>query len=198
MSEQDNVEVVRDLYASFGKADIPAILGALTAETRMHHSGSPDTVPWGSRTYTGPEEWGKFFSELNEALEPDPSRPSTASQKVTEWSPSGTTASGRERPARASSRTGPWPGPSKMASLSTSGCSRTRKHTLGFETLTGPTRPAGTMQFSSEGEATRVDFEMELNPCGFMRLKAPLIERQVQHSNDDYLERFKQILEGQR
>lgn len=71
MSEQDNVEVVRNLYAAFGKGDVPAILAALTPETRMHHSGSSDTVPWGSRTHTGAEEWGKFFSELNEALEPE-------------------------------------------------------------------------------------------------------------------------------
>jgi uncharacterized protein len=70
MSEQDNVEVVKDLYAAFVKSDIPSILAALSPEARMHHAGSPETVPWGSRTHAGPEEWGRFFSELNETLEP--------------------------------------------------------------------------------------------------------------------------------
>ena len=50
-------------------------------------------------------------------------------------------------------------------------------HRLGFETLSGPMRPAGTMVFRSEGQATQVDFEMMLNPSGWMKLLAPVIER---------------------
>jgi uncharacterized membrane protein len=68
-------------------------------------------------------------------------------------------------------------------------------HTLGFETLSGPMRPAGTMRFSPDGESTRVTFEMFLNPRGFMRLVAPIIERQVRRGDIDHLERFKGILE---
>ncbi len=67
--------------------------------------------------------------------------------------------------------------------------------TLGFETLSGPMRPAGTMRFSSDGEDTRVSFEMVLNPRGLLRLMAPIIERQVQRSTKADLERFKEILE---
>lgn len=75
MSEQENVQVLKDLYASFGQGDIPSILSNLTPETRMHHAGSPATVPWGSQTHTGPDEWGQFFSELNDVLEPESFEP---------------------------------------------------------------------------------------------------------------------------
>jgi uncharacterized protein len=71
MSKQDNVEVVKDLYAAFVKGDVPSILAALAPEARMHHAGSPETVPWGSRPDTGVEEWSRFFSELNESFEPE-------------------------------------------------------------------------------------------------------------------------------
>jgi uncharacterized membrane protein len=67
---------------------------------------------------------------------------------------------------------------------------------LGFETISGPMRPAGTMRFRSEGEATRVDFEMALNPRGLMKLLAPVIERQVQKANTGHLALFKQRLEA--
>ena len=50
---------------------------------------------------------------------------------------------------------------------------------LGFETLSGPMRPTGLMVFRAEGDDTRVDFEMALNPRGWMRLLAPIIERRV-------------------
>ncbi len=71
MSEQYNVEVVKDLYSAFVKDDVPSILATLAAEAQMHHSGSPETVPWGSRTHTGPDEWSGFFGELNDTFEPE-------------------------------------------------------------------------------------------------------------------------------
>jgi uncharacterized membrane protein len=71
-------------------------------------------------------------------------------------------------------------------------------HTLGFEALSGPMRPAGTMRFSPEGESTRVAFEMTMNPRGLLRLMAPIIERQVQRTTTKDLERFKAILERDR
>ena len=70
-------------------------------------------------------------------------------------------------------------------------------HVLGFETLSGPMRPAGTMRFSSEGDGTRVTFEMALNPRGLMRLIAPVIERRVQRTNTEHLDRFRENLERQ-
>lgn len=67
---------------------------------------------------------------------------------------------------------------------------------LGFETLTGPMRPAGTMTFSAEGDATRVDFEIEINARGLLKLMSPLIAKQVQKANVEHLEKFKANLEA--
>lgn len=67
---------------------------------------------------------------------------------------------------------------------------------IGFETLTGPMRPAGTIAFTAEGDATRVDFAMAMNPRGFMKLLAPMIERKVQQANTEHLAKFKEILES--
>lgn len=69
---------------------------------------------------------------------------------------------------------------------------------LAWEILSGPMRPAGTMRFSLEGTSTRVDFEMELNPRGLMKLMGPLIERQGQKINAEHLAKFKEILEHPR
>jgi uncharacterized membrane protein len=69
---------------------------------------------------------------------------------------------------------------------------------LGFETLSGPMRPAGTMSFRSEGEATRVDFEMALNPRSLMKVLAPVIARRVQKDTAGHLALFKQRLEADR
>jgi len=74
-----------------------------------------------------------------------------------------------------------------------SACERPRL--LGFETLSGPMRPAGSMRFTAEGTGTRVDFEMVLNPRGLMKLMSPFIERQVQRTNTEHLATFKEILE---
>ena len=68
---------------------------------------------------------------------------------------------------------------------------------LSFETLSGPMRPSGTMIFSSEAaDRTRVDFEMAMNPRGFMKVMAPFIERHVHKMNQQHLQRFKQRLEN--
>ncbi|HVU60597.1 MAG TPA: SRPBCC family protein [Mycobacteriales bacterium] len=69
-------------------------------------------------------------------------------------------------------------------------------HKLGFETLTGPMRPVGTMTFTSEGDATRVDFEMDMGPRGLLKLMAPMIAKQVQKSNDEHMAKFKANLES--
>jgi hypothetical protein len=56
-------------------------------------------------------------------------------------------------------------------------------------------RPSGTMSFAPEGDGTRLEFEMAMNPRGVMKLMNSLIERRVQRTNDQHLERFQQILE---
>jgi ketosteroid isomerase-like protein len=70
MSE-DNTQVVKDIYAAFGRGDVPAILGALSDDAQMHHAGLPGTTAWNARTYTGREQWGEFFGDLAAAQEPE-------------------------------------------------------------------------------------------------------------------------------
>lgn len=77
MSEQDNVQVVKDVYAAFSRGDIAAILEAISDDAQIHHAGSPDAVPWGSRTYTGRSEWESFFRDLGATLEPEAFEPHT-------------------------------------------------------------------------------------------------------------------------
>ena len=73
-----------------------------------------------------------------------------------------------------------------------------RPRVLGWEILSGPMRPAGTMRFSAEGTSTRVDFEMALNPRGLMKLMNPIIDRQGQKIATGHLAKFKDILEHPR
>jgi uncharacterized protein len=63
-----NQETVRDIYAAFGRGDIPAILGRLAPGVRWDHwpggSGAQrHGVPWLEQR-TGPEEVGAFFESL--------------------------------------------------------------------------------------------------------------------------------------
>jgi uncharacterized membrane protein len=73
-----------------------------------------------------------------------------------------------------------------------------RPQIVGWEILSGPMRPVGTMRFSGEGTSTRVDFEIALKPRGLMKLIGPLIERQGRKMSAEHLAKFKDILEHSR
>ena len=73
-----------------------------------------------------------------------------------------------------------------------------RPSILGWQVLTGPIRPTGSMRFSPEGTSTRVDFEMEMNPRGLMKLMGPLVDRQSQKVVAQQFAKFKDILEHPR
>jgi uncharacterized protein len=70
MSEQENVQACQEMYAAFGRGEVPAILGALSEDAQLHHGGS-GIVPWGGRTLTGTAGWGQFFGDLLELFEPE-------------------------------------------------------------------------------------------------------------------------------
>lgn len=70
-----------------------------------------------------------------------------------------------------------------------------RPRVVGWEVVSGPLRPVGTMRFSTDGTSTLVGFEMALNPHGFMKLMSPLIERQARKIVAEDLARFKDVLE---
>lgn len=55
-----------------------------------------------------------------------------------------------------------------------------RPSRLSFEVIAGPARPTGTYTFRPDGAgATAVTFSLDLQPTGFMRLMAPMINKQV-------------------
>ena len=72
MATPENTQVVRDLYAAFGRGDLAAAC-ALVAEDVVWHL--PGTVPHYSGTYKGSGGVAAFFQELTttvgiEAIEP--------------------------------------------------------------------------------------------------------------------------------
>lgn len=71
-----------------------------------------------------------------------------------------------------------------------------RPNRIGFETLTGSMRPVGSMTFTAEGDGTRLDFEMEMNPQGLLKLLMPIISRQVQREVDADHQTLKRLLES--
>jgi ketosteroid isomerase-like protein len=73
MSEQANVEIVRQLYDSFLHGDIPAILQRLSPDVEWHEppAGPP---PFGG-SHHGREGVARFFQRLAELVEPESFEP---------------------------------------------------------------------------------------------------------------------------
>jgi len=67
MTEQENVQRIQELYAAFGRGDVPAILDQLTDDVVWYDPGPPE-VPHAGR-YRGREEVGSFFARIAETLE---------------------------------------------------------------------------------------------------------------------------------
>jgi uncharacterized protein len=67
MTEQENLQLVQELYGAFGRGDVPAILGKLTDDVVWYDPGPPE-VPHAGR-YGGPREVGSFFGRLTETLD---------------------------------------------------------------------------------------------------------------------------------
>lgn len=65
MSDKDNVQVVKDAYAAFGKKDIPGILDTLSEDVEWNIPGPPDTIPFAGRK-RGRDEVRNFFTKLSE------------------------------------------------------------------------------------------------------------------------------------
>ncbi len=62
-----NIKVVQDIYAAFGRGDIPAILDRLADSIEWEYGSAPNEVPW-LQPRRGRAEVGKFFESLS-ALE---------------------------------------------------------------------------------------------------------------------------------
>jgi ketosteroid isomerase-like protein len=65
MSEQDNVRIVQEAYAAFGRGDIATVLNALTSDVEWEIPGPGDVPISGVRR--GPAEVQEFFKTLSES-----------------------------------------------------------------------------------------------------------------------------------
>ena len=57
----ENVDTIQDLYAAFGRGDIPAVLAGFTSDVEWK---SPKSIFGDAAHATGPEAVGAFFSRL--------------------------------------------------------------------------------------------------------------------------------------
>ncbi|GJM42049.1 MAG: hypothetical protein DHS20C20_23310 [Ardenticatenaceae bacterium] len=64
----ENVQVVQDLYAAFGRGDIPGLLGLLAEDVEWHFNGRPEDIPFGGR-WQGHAEMMEFFRTVGETCE---------------------------------------------------------------------------------------------------------------------------------
>jgi ketosteroid isomerase-like protein len=67
MSEQANVRLVQEIYESFSRGDVAAVLNMLDPQADLHFEG-PKAIPW-ARNWHGLEGWTKFFQTLGENLD---------------------------------------------------------------------------------------------------------------------------------
>ena len=68
MSEQENLQLVQQVYAAFGRGDIPAVLNALSDNVEWREPGPPDVLPWAG-TRRGREQVAQFFAVIAETIE---------------------------------------------------------------------------------------------------------------------------------
>lgn len=67
MSEQENVQIVQQIYAAFGRGDISAILNALTDDFEWQIP-VPADVPWAG-THRGREQVARVFAVIGETID---------------------------------------------------------------------------------------------------------------------------------
>jgi uncharacterized protein len=67
MNEQENVQIVQQVYADFGRGHIPAVLNALADDVEWFIPGPADIPFAGMRR--GREEVAQFFAALDAAIE---------------------------------------------------------------------------------------------------------------------------------
>ena len=68
MNEQENLRVVQEGYAAFGRGDIRALLNLYTEDVEYVIPGPPDIIPYAG-TYRGHDQVAQFFSLLADAVE---------------------------------------------------------------------------------------------------------------------------------
>ena len=68
MNDQDNLKTIHDVYAAFGRGDVPAVLNLLTEDVEWFTPGPPAVIPYaGSRS--GSKEVAQYFKDFGQAME---------------------------------------------------------------------------------------------------------------------------------
>jgi ketosteroid isomerase-like protein len=67
MTEPENIRAIEELYAAFGRADLPFILDMVAEDVEWQHP-RPADIPWGGNR-RGREEVAQFFAAIGERLE---------------------------------------------------------------------------------------------------------------------------------
>lgn len=68
MVEQENVQVVQQAFAAFGRGDIPSVLNMLTDDIHWRAYGPSGILPWAG-TFRGPDQVGQFFMALGSTID---------------------------------------------------------------------------------------------------------------------------------
>ena len=77
MNEQENVQVIKQMFAAFGQGDIPTILGILAEDVDYQSPVTrtePVEISW-ARPRHSREEVALHFKELAEKVQPEPLEP---------------------------------------------------------------------------------------------------------------------------
>ena len=62
------IETVQQIYAAFGRGDVPAILGMLADDVDWEHDTFPNPIPY-LQPLKGRDQVPRFFQALNETIE---------------------------------------------------------------------------------------------------------------------------------
>ena len=68
MTEQDNVQVVQQLFQAMNSGDVPALMGLVTDDAVLVSPGPPDLVPWAGE-YHGTDELMKYLTLFGQGVE---------------------------------------------------------------------------------------------------------------------------------
>jgi ketosteroid isomerase-like protein len=81
MTERQNLRMIEELYAAFGRADLPFILD-MVAEDVDWQDPRPADIPWGGKR-RGRKEVAQFFAAIGERLEVEQFSPSNLLREAT-------------------------------------------------------------------------------------------------------------------
>ena len=68
MSEQENLQVIHDVYAAFGRGDVPGVLAMLTDDVTWKTPGPPDVIPYAG-VRNGRDQVAEYFTAFGTSAE---------------------------------------------------------------------------------------------------------------------------------